>query len=91
MNMWRSKTKHSESPLLPDLRGTASIGFRWWRGWDLNPRPSGYEFDERCPGLWRPLLPDLAEDLADPVRIAVIALRVMRFLFLHQNCPPAAG
>src|SRR6202035_2394888 len=22
------------------------VGAMWWRGWDLNPRPSGYEPDE---------------------------------------------
>src|SRR5438876_5724960 len=29
-------------------RGTPLVTcpFTWWRGWDLNPRPSGYEPDE---------------------------------------------
>src|SRR4029078_2894184 len=24
----------------------SDLRLRWWRGWDLNPRPSGYEPDE---------------------------------------------
>ena len=30
----------------PPKRGS-DLRFRWWRGWDLNPRPSGYEPSDR--------------------------------------------
>ena len=31
----------------PRRSGASDLDFRWWRGWDLNPRPSGYEFHQR--------------------------------------------
>ena len=38
----------------PPERGP-ELRIRWWRGWDLNPRPSGYEPDE-LPDCSTPLL-----------------------------------
>lgn len=33
----------------------SDLGLRWWRGWDLNPRPSGYEPVGQAPGPYRPV------------------------------------
>ncbi len=81
--------KTEERPLPNLSKRAVYLGFRWWRGQDLNLRPSGYERDDqlvspyhrvpdralllgfrvrsyrRRASPYRPLLPDLAEDLAD--------------------------
>src|SRR5664280_1656580 len=47
-NLWITPWEYAETARKPTkswaFGGTSC--FPWWRGWDLNPRPSGYEPDE---------------------------------------------
>ena len=80
------------------MRTGSDLHFRWWRGKDLNLRPSGYEPSERAL-LYSPLLPRRTADVAirampvtsRPVYSRALPIHTAEFtapLAMHNDAPP---